>query len=264
MRRFLLILTVTALALLISAPAEAQRRMRTRVVSAPQGTQVVRTTPNGAVTNPSGQFVSGTPVVTSGNSVDRLLNGAYPAPGLGFDYTHHAAINRNLATRALVDPVTQHRLALERQIRRETPVAGAPAFPVVVNSIVVNVVPQPPVVIIQEPEPESNRDYIEQARYYEGDAPAAGRRPGPRGRPEASDTAAPGFFYEPPPQREGDDMVFIRRDGTLISVVAFTARDDRIIYITHDGHRRTLALADLDLAATRDINEARGSLLRLQ
>ncbi|MGH9790937.1 MAG: hypothetical protein ACRD5W_06985 [Candidatus Acidiferrales bacterium] len=263
MRRFLLILTVTALALLISDPAEAQRRMRTRVVSAPQGTQVVRTTPSGAVTNPSGQFVSGTPVVTSGNSVERLLNGAFPAPGLGFDFTHHAAINRNLATRALVDPVTQHRLALERQIRRETPVAVAPAFPVVVNSIVVNVVPQPPVVIIQEPEPEAGRDYIEQARYYEGDAPAAGRRPA-RSGPRDDQPAAPRFFYEPPPQREDDDLVFIRRDGTLISVVAFTARDDRIIYITRDGHRRTLALADLDLAATRDINEARGSLLRLQ
>lgn len=263
MRRFLLILTVTALALLISAPAEAQRRMRTRVVSAPQGTQVLRTTPNGAVTNPSGQFVSGTPVVTSGNSVERLLTGAFPAPGLGFDYTHHAAINRNLATRALIDPVTQHRLALERQIRRETPVGVAPAFPVVVNSIVVNVVPQPPVVIIQEPEPDSNRDYIEQARYYEGDAPA-GRRPASRGRPEAGDTAAPRFFYEPPPQREDDDLVFIRRDGTLIFAVAFTARADRIIYITRDGHRRALALADLDLAATRDINEARGSLLQLR
>ncbi len=263
MRRPLLILTVVAFALLVSAPAEAQRRMRTRVVSAPQGTQVVRTTPNGTVVNPAGQFVSGTPVVTSGNSVERLLTGDFPVPGLGFDFTHHAAINRNLATRALIDPVTQHRLALERQIRRETPVAVAPAFPVVVNSIVVNVVPQPPVVIIQEPEPQSNREYIDQAGYYEGDAPA-GRRPAPRGRPEAGDAAAPRFFYEPPPQREGDDLVFIRRDGTLVSVVAFTARDDRIIYITRDGHRRTLALADLDLAATRDINEARGSLLRLQ
>lgn len=260
MRRLLLIPTVLALALLVSAPADAQRRMRTRVVSAPQGTQVVRATPNGTIVNPAGQFVSGTPVVTSGNSVERLLTGDFPAPGLGFDFTHHAAINRNLATRALVDPVTQHRLALERRIRRETPVAVAPAFPVVVNSIVVNVVPQPPVVIIQEPEPQANRDYIEQARYYEGEAPA-GRRPAPQGLAEP---AAPRFFYEPPPQREGDDLVFIRRDGTLISVVAFTARGDRIIYITRDGQRRTLALADLDLVATRDINEARGSMLRLQ
>src|SRR5713226_10218966 len=55
-------------------------------------------------------------------SVQQLLN---PVPGLGFDFAHLAAINRNLDVRALIDPVTQQRLALSERILRET---GATSF----------------------------------------------------------------------------------------------------------------------------------------
>jgi len=247
MRRLLPILTLATLALLLCAPAEAQRRMRTRVVSAPAGTQVITTSPSGStnssvpVVNPVGTVA--TP--TGGNSVERLLLGDYPAPGLGFDYTHLAAVNRNLGVRALIDPVTQHRLALERGIRRDLGRRGgvvAPAFPVVVNSIVINVTPQPPVVIIQEPEPER----IERARYIE-EAPSA-----PAAQPP---------FYEP--EASASELVFIRRDGSLLFAVAYTVRAARVVYVTRDGLRRSVPLADLDLDASREMNEARGSFLQL-
>ncbi len=253
MRRLLALLAAIAMAAVVCAPAQAQsRRMRTRVVSAPPGTQVIRT---------SGDGVSGAPVTVSnpagtvsGNSVDRLLNGSYPAPGLGFDYTHLAAVNRNLGVRALVDPITQHRLAQERNLRRSAPIAAAPAFPVVVNSIVVNVLPQPPVVIIQEPEPEP--ESIGRVQFVERAAPVGA-------------AAEPAFFYEPP-ERESDELVLVRRDGLLLFAVAFTSRPaasgqgTRIVYVTREGHRRSVALAELDLDATRDLNEARGSTVHLQ
>ncbi len=247
-------LTVAALALAVCTPSEAQgRRMRTRVVSGPPRTQVVRMSPSGinSVSNPAGNFSPTVTTAHSGNSVERLLLGDYPAPGLGFDYTHLAAVNRNLSTRALIDPATQHRLALERQIRRETPVASGPAFPVVVNSIVVNVAPQPPVVIVQEPEAEPEYERLQRARYLE--------RLEQSQREEVP--AAP--LYEPP-LRESDELVFIRRDGSLVFAVGFVARGERLIYITREGHRRSLPIVDLDLAATREMNEARGTSLQLQ
>jgi hypothetical protein len=188
-----------------------------------------------------------------------VLLGDYPAPGLGFDYTHLAVRNRNLAARAAIDPATQHRLALERQLRRDAPRAIAPAFPVVVNSIVVNVnvVPQPPVVIVQEPEPEPGYD-LERARYVERLERLERRE---------MDAAPPVPVYEPP-LRESEELVLIRRDGALLFAVAFTVRPDaagdaRVVYITREGHRRSVAVAELDLPATRDMNEARGTSLQL-
>jgi hypothetical protein len=263
MRRKLSISTLAAAALLLCASLADAQRMRTRVVSAPAGTQVIRA--SGASASHSSGAASA-PVVTqhSRNSVEGLLLGDYPVPGLGFDYTHLAAVNRNLGTRALIDPVTQRRLALERDLRRNAPRPVAPAFPVVVNQIVVNVAPQPPVVIVQEPEPEPEYERIERASYA-GRLERLERREG-LGVSSPQGAAVP--FYEPP-LRETDDLVLIRRDGALLFAVAFTVQPDtagdaRLVYITREGHRRSLPLAELDLDATRDINEARGTSLHLR
>lgn len=239
MRRLIPFLAAFTVSLLVCDAALAQR-MRTRVVSGPPGTRVVRLSPQGTFSDPNLALTS--PAVPSGNTVDTLINGAYPAPGLGFDYTHLAAVNRNLGVRALVDPITQQRLALAREIRRETPVASSTG-PIVINSIQVNVAPQPPVVIVQEPEPA---DHMETVRYVEH-------------VPEAP--LAPPFFYEP--EQDTSELVFIRRDGALLFGVAFVTRGERLIYITREGYRRSLKLAELDLDATRDINEARGTSLSL-
>lgn len=254
MRRTLSILTLAATALLLCASLADAQRLRTRVVSAPADTQVIRS--SGASASHSNSAASA-PVVTqhSGNSVERLLLGDYPVPGLGFDYTHLAAVNRNLGARALIDPATQHRLALERDLRRSGRGAVAQVFPVVVNQVVVNVVPQPPVVIVQEPEPEEER--IERASYSERLERLERRE---------LEAVAPVPTYEPP-LRESDELVLIRRDGALLFAVAFTvqpgaAGHTRVVYITREGHRRSVPLAELDLDATRDINEARGTSLR--
>src|SRR5713101_7824426 len=54
----------------------------------------------------------------SGFSFDDTL-GNFPVPGLGFDFAHLAAINSGVGVRALIDPVTQHELALALAIRRQ-------------------------------------------------------------------------------------------------------------------------------------------------
>lgn len=232
----------------VCADAQAQRHTRREpwIVSAPAGTQFVRAPLSGTTglqnLQPSGTVV--TPIIPSGSTVSTLINGGFPVPGFGFDYTHFAAVNRNLGVRALIDPVTQHQLALARAIRRETPVGAVPiAFPAVVNNIQIVVMQQPPVVILpQQTYDEPER--VERVRYVEPEPASAALR-------------------EPAPVAELGEIVLIRNDGTLVFAVAFSTHGDRLVYVTREGIRRSFLLRDLDMDATRQMNAERGTTLRL-
>jgi hypothetical protein len=236
-------------------PAFAQRAERAthnsefRVVSAPAGTQVMTS----AQAQQAGLISTGASrgIARSGDAIVRtLLDGNLPVPGLGFDYAHFAAVNRNLETRALIDPVTQQRLALARQIRRETPAGTViPFFPMAPQVVVVQ--SPPPVIVLQQGEAD------------------AGERPSVRAErvstvPRESEASA-----EPPvaravePHRVLEEYVLVRKDGREVFAVAFSARDGRIIYITTGGQRRSVALAELDCEATTLRNEERGADVRL-
>lgn len=65
------------------------------------------------------------------------------------------------------------------------------------------------------------------------------------------------------PLRDVGEFVLVRRDGRLLFAVAFSAEGDQLIYITREGVRRSLPLAELDIEATRRMNEERGTTLRL-
>jgi len=239
----------TALLVLAAlAPAAAAQRHARRtpwIVSAPAGTRVIRTTQAQPATTTQNLIPAGSGFVTaipSGSTVESLVNG-FPVPGLGFDYTHHAAVNRNLGVRALIDPVTQQRLNLARQIRRETPVASFP-FPPVFSSTQVIIVQQPPVVILQQPAAyEEPEEPVERVHYIE---------PPP---PQAPIAQAPVV--------ELGEIVLIRNDGTVVFAVGFSTLHDRIVYVTREGFRRSFPLRDLDVDATREMNEVRGTSLRL-
>ena len=60
------------------------------------------------------------------------------------------------------------------------------------------------------------------------------------------------------PQRESEQYVFVRRDGTLFFAVAYSWDNQTLRYITQEGFRRSLTREALDLAATRQFNEQRG------
>lgn len=201
-----------------------------------------RATPSAQVVAPGGSSTVPLVVPTTGLNLS-VAPGAFPVPGLGFDFTHHSIVNANLGVRALIDPVTQHQLALAREIRRETPVAF-PVMPLVVNSIQVIVVPPPPVVIIQSPAPAEQHE--------EAAAEARSVAPAP---------VAPAPPSEP--YRQASEMILVRRDGSLLFVVAFLTRGENLVYVTADGNRRLLRLTELDREATLEMNEARGTSLRL-
>ncbi|GEM_PF-2519220 len=245
------------LALAVCAAAEAQRhrpREATITVVAPSGPRVVST---GDATR--ALAASGTVAAPRGSNVEALLHG-FPAPGLGFDFTHHAAVNRNLGTRALIDPVTQLRLQQAREIRRQTPFVPVPAvFPASINNFQVIVLNQPPpVVVLQVPaaeEPEREDERFERVRYLE-----RVREPEPpRSRPAPVDAPAPSSAR----LRESSDLVLIRKDGTIAFAVGFLLREDKLIYVTREGFRLSMLLSLLDVDATREMNESLGTTLRL-
>ena len=79
---------------------------------------------------------------------------------------------------------------------------------------------------------------------------------------EAPPSAVPAEVEQPPLPDVGQ-FVLVLRDGTQIQAVAFTRQNDRIVYITTDGRRRSVAIGDLDTAATRGLNDERGTPLQL-
>lgn len=169
-------------------------------------------------------------------NLGQLLN---PVPGLGFDYSHLAAINHDLGIRAIIDPITQQELALSErllQLTPRTPISSS----FFASEPVVMLEQQPPqVIIVQQPQP-----------------------PAEQATDGASPSAEPTEMEQPPLPDVGQ-FVLVLHDGTQIQAVAFTRQNDRIVYITTDGRRKSIAIGDLDTAATRRLNDERGTPLQL-
>lgn len=243
-RKLLQIATgVTLLATCTAAHAQRHSVPRMGTVAvAPARSRVVRT-PQASFASVSTQLVS--PNTVFGGSFGSVsvgpLIGTFPVPGFGFDFTHFAAVNRNLGIRALIDPATQLQLALARQILRETPFFPfVTAFPFSQPEVVV--VPQPQVIVVQQPVPVEERE--ERGRRVE-----AAAQPQPR--------------REPQPVEELGELVLVRSDGRVLFAVAFSRVNERLVYVTREGIRRSFPLSELDVDATQQMNEERGTSLRL-
>ena len=81
--------------------------------------------------------------------------------------------------------------------------------------------------------------------------------------PPPYDSAA----YTPPPAPEPahdvGEFVLVRRDGRILFASAFSVTGTQLTYVTLEGIRRTISLADLDADATQQMNEARGTTVQI-
>jgi hypothetical protein len=104
-----------------------------------------------------------------------------------------------------------------------------------------------PVVVEQAPINEVQEETVEQ------DPQERAQRTRPR-------ESAPVISEEPAPepQRETEQYVFVRRDGTVFFAVAFSWDSGMLRYVTQEGLRKTVAGDALDLGATQQFNEQRG------
>ncbi len=68
---------------------------------------------------------------------------------------------------------------------------------------------------------------------------------------------------EAAPLPDVGSFTLVMRDGTQVDALAFTRAQDKIIYITPDGGRRTVSASDIDSDSTSRVNEERGTPLQL-
>lgn len=152
----------------------------------------------------------------------------------------------NLGVMAQIDPATRANLALALRIARVTPTVGY--FPFFADSYPEAFVPG--TADSQEPGQQPQQ----QPQIIVVQAPPAG---GAQAQQQSE---------QAPPQQPLPDVgsfILVMRNGSQISAVAFTRQDDRIVYVGSDGSRRSVALSDVDAAATERINDEKGTPLHL-
>lgn len=234
------------------APAHPSNTVRVRPAQAPRL----------AVVRSRSRVITGTPVSDPGNafagnfgnfggaplSVQQLLD---PVPGLGFDFSDLAARDRDLDIKAVIDPATEWRLAIAERLLRDNRgfggFAGTGGF--ILDGGGVYTVPEEP---SNEPAAAAPAP---QPQIIVVQAPAANQ--------QAAASASSAESQTQPPLPDVGQFTLVLRDGTKIQAVAFTRKSDTIVYITTDGSRRTLAVVDLDSAATQRVNQEHGTPLNL-
>ncbi len=202
-------------------------------------------------------------------SLQQLLD---PFPAYGFDFEHLNAINRDLDAKAFIDPATQVRIAeAERRLRHSAGIGSGSGFYVLDGGGAYAVPDDSPV--------DVNADFDEQGGPPQPatDQGAQNQQPeGTRGTPRAqqpiiiiqqpaveSKSAIEPSDEDSAPLRDVGQFTLVTRDGMEIQAVAFTRVKDKLVYITSEGARYTMALRDLDPDETVRVNQERGTPLQL-
>lgn len=229
------------LALTWSIGAQAQMRGRGFApgrVAHPASSHVIRARQLQTVSTPLGSdafLLSDSPFSPFGP----LPTSTFPVPGLGFDFAHLAAISRNLKVSDISVLTTAQRLALAQRLA-SLKSFSVPFFPAASPVILLQ---QPPVVVVQQPAAEE---------IVEAERP-------PRIGPREAEAAA----RVPEPAHDAGEFVLVRLDGRLVFAVAFSTQGNELTYVTREGLRRSLRLTELDIDATRRMNEGRGTMIHL-
>lgn len=198
-----------------------------------------------------------------GLSVQQILN---PFPSDGFDFAHLAAIHKDDDIKALIDPATQAKLALaERRMRRKPKTANGFIFLDGGGAYVLPV----------ESGTDLNADADAQATQQQGqdqdqsqgqNGQVASQERAPRESQQVEQLEANNeriALEQSESLPDEGEFTLILRSGQEIEAVAFTRVDDRIVYITTGGGRRTVDLRELDVDATVRLNQERGTPLQI-
>jgi hypothetical protein len=194
------------------------------------GTRYVRTRSGAIVARPIPHSTA--PVQRAGSG--RQLLSRDMVPGLGFDYAHVAAVHPN---------GIHNRFRNRQFVGTFIPFFYGGGYSM----------------------PFSSDEYAD-------DAPAAESQQADAAQQDASQTvyserpARPSRDYVPAPQtaseREAEQYVFVRRDGTVFFASAYAWENGTLRYITTEGLRHTVTADKLDLDATQQFNEQRGLTFR--
>jgi hypothetical protein len=158
---------------------------------------------------------------------------ASSVPGLGFDFSHFAAINSGQGSGRFHS----------RFDNRAGLGFGFGGFLL------------PPGVIVMEGQPGESQPIVEEE--------AAANAASAENDRDVADQFLPGLGAPAPLPRNAAEYVFVRRDGSLLFAVAYSWDNGTLRYVTRDGVRRSVTQDALDMDATQQFNEQRGLNFRL-
>jgi hypothetical protein len=179
-------------------------------------------------------------------SLQDLLN---PIPPPGFDYQFLSAMNQDLAIKAVIDPATEWKLAVAERVLRNQSRFGGSGFYLLDGGGAYTV-----------PDDTASAD---SGQPQQSDQPAQQPQVIVVQAPPAQQSTEQSTAEDTPPLPDVGQFTLVLQNGTQLQAVAFTRMNDRIVYITADGSRRTIAVADLNSEATVRVNEERGTPLQL-
>jgi hypothetical protein len=180
-------------------------------------------------------------------SLQDLLN---PIPPPGFDYQFLSVMNQDLAIKASIDPATELKLAVAERILRDGRRFSASGF-YLLDGGGAYAVPDDSA-SADSAQPQQSDQPAQQPQVIVVQAPPSPQQSSEQ--PTAEDSA---------PLPDVGQFTLVLQNGTQLQAVAFTRINDRIVYITADGSRRTIAVVDLNSDATVRVNEERGTPLQL-
>lgn len=170
--------------------------------------------------------------------------------GLGFgNFGFLGSQNQNLAIEAAIDPATQWRLYEARKFLGNAGFTGSGFY--LLDDGAYYAVPSDSADTDQSPQQQQPQQPIVIVQ-----APQNGQQT------EASAQSEQSAAYEQSAEEVGQ-FVIVLRSGKQIQAVAFSRSGDRIIYITAEGTRHSLALADVDTQSTVRVNDERGTPVQL-
>jgi hypothetical protein len=250
---------ITVLAFTFSPAARAQRggsvggahaSAPARFTSSPRSGHVFTNVRLNAKTSPAGRrsgFSSGSRALFYGPNSSLSRNTLPALGGLGFDCENlGCSSGSNLGVEALINPSTAANLALAARFHRIGNLTGAYLLTGYGGGVP-----------IAYDEPQADNQDQEPPQQQQPQIIVI-QQPAPPARAEAD--LAPAAEA---PLPDVGDFTLLLKNGGEISAVAFTRRNDQLVYITREGNRRTVRVADIDVAATTKLNEDRGTPLKL-
>jgi hypothetical protein len=248
-----------------AAPVSHAVLARTHGANHSGGTHIARSASSGSSSSPAGTsfgvntFGSGSDPI----SVQQLLD---PYPSYGFDFAHLTAIDRDLGMKAFIDPATQVRIAEAERRLKKIPRAGGGGF-VLLDGGGAYAIPDNSSADVNADQDGQALD--RQVRDNQPNDREADDQQGQGSQQPIIVVQQPAEAMNATAQSDADQLLdegeftLVLRSGQEVEAVAFTHVNDKIIYITSGGWRRTLALSDVDTDATVRLNQERGTPLQL-